>query len=84
MSFYAYILYSKSAQKYYTGSCEDVSVRVARHNNSMVRSTKYGVPWTLIWHRECATRSVARKLELKIKKRGAKRFLQDLKKDHQE
>jgi len=33
---------------------------------------------TLIWHQECASRCDARKLELKIKKRGAKRFLQDL------
>ena len=78
MEAYTYILFSESAERFYTGSCDDLKKRFTRHNNSAVRSTKHGVPWTLRWHRELPTRSEARKLEAKIKKRGAKRFLEDL------
>jgi len=74
MKAYTYVLFSNSAGRYYTGSCDDIERRFARHNESRVQSTKYGVPWTLIWYRECETRSKARKLESKIKKRGAARF----------
>ena len=76
---FAYILFSNSAQRYYTGSCDNVDKRLQRHNESRVPSTKHGVPWKLVWYKECENRSEARKLELKIKKRGAKRFLNDLK-----
>ena len=77
MKAYTYILFSKSAKRYYTGSCDDLEKRFERHNDARVTSTKYGVPWTLIWHQECTTRSKARILELKIKKRGAACFLKD-------
>jgi putative endonuclease len=53
--------------------------RLHRNNESRVPSTKYGAPWKLVWYKKCENRSEARKLELKIKKRGAKRFLNDLK-----
>ena len=81
MKAYTYILFSEFARKYYTGSCDDLKKRFDRHNNSNVPSTKNGVPWKLLWYRELLSRSEARKLELKIKKRGAKRFLQDLSKE---
>jgi putative endonuclease len=82
MKAYTYILFSDSAGRYYTGSCDDLKKRFVRHNDSEVPSTKYGVPWTLVWHRELPSRSQARKLELKIKKRGAKRFLEDISNPH--
>ncbi|NBC27519.1 MAG: GIY-YIG nuclease family protein [Bacteroidetes bacterium] len=77
MKAYTYILYSKSAERHYTGSCDDLKKRVKRHNEARVRSTKHGVPWKLIWYKRSDSRSEARKLESKIKKRGASRFLQD-------
>jgi putative endonuclease len=43
-------------------------------------STKYGIPWELVKTFMCETRSEAILLEKKIKKRGAKRYLEDLKK----
>ncbi|WP_445263761.1 GIY-YIG nuclease family protein [Rhodohalobacter sp. 8-1] len=77
MKAYTYILFSESAERHYTGSCDDLRKRFERHNEARVPSTKYGVPWKLIWHRECDSRSEARMLESKIKKRGAARFLED-------
>ncbi len=75
---FTYILFSPSANRHYTGSCDILDKRFDRHNAGYVPSTKYGIPWQLIWSRELPTRSQARKLEKNIKKRGAKRFLQDL------
>jgi putative endonuclease len=77
MKAYTYILYSKSAERFYTGSCDDLAKRFERHNSAHVPSTKYGVPWALIWYQDCESRSEARRLEMRIKKRGAKRFLAD-------
>ena len=82
MKAFTYILYSKTADRHYTGSCDILEKRIKRHNEAQVPSTKYGVPWTLIWHQECDSRSEARILEKKIKKRGAARFLQDQSNQH--
>jgi len=81
MRAYTYILFSETVERYYSGSCDDLKKRFTRHNNSGVRSTKHGVPWKLVWYRELPSRSEARKLEAKIKKRGAKRFLKDIDKE---
>jgi putative endonuclease len=72
-----YNLIRQSAKRHFTGSCDDLSKRFERHNSALVPSTKYGVPWTLIWYQACESRSEARRPEIRIKKRGAKRFLSD-------
>ena len=77
---FTYILYSKSAERYYTGSCGELQKRIDRHNAGKNPSTKYGVPWEVVWHAAFESLSEARQLERKIKKRGAERFLNELKK----
>lgn len=81
MKSFTYILFSESQHRYYTGSSDDLKQRIERHNESKVQSTKFGVPWNLKRFCEHSTRSEARKLELKIKKRGAKRFLEEINKE---
>ncbi len=75
--FYVYILHSSSLEKYYVGSTEDVNHRLQQHNSGKGSFTKKGIPWLLIISFECITRSESVQLEMKIKKRGAKRYLQD-------
>ena len=75
---FTYILYSERKKRHYIGSCKNLKKRIDRHNAAVNPSTKYGVPWRLIWYEELETLSKARKLEIKIKKRGAKRFIEDL------
>ena len=75
--FSTYILYSAKTQKYYVGQTEALSDRIQRHNDGESKSTKAGVPWELIWEFQHKTRGEAILLENKIKKRGAKRFLED-------
>ena len=72
-----YILYSRSLNRYYIGHSSNLEDRLERHNRGRSKYTKGGEPWKLTWVFDCKTRSDAMKLERKIKKRGAKRFLED-------
>ncbi|MFM2386376.1 MAG: hypothetical protein RL660_1133 [Bacteroidota bacterium] len=74
--FTVYILYSETSEKYYTGQTQDFDNRIREHNSGETKSIKSGIPWSLIWKQEVATRVEAVKLEKKIKMHGAKRFLQ--------
>jgi putative endonuclease len=75
--FTTYILFSKTTQKYYTGHCEDFSIRIHQHNSGNNKSTKAGIPWEIRFTKQSSSRYEAMKLENQIKKRGAKRFLED-------
>jgi putative endonuclease len=74
---YTYILFSETRSRYYVGQTSNVNKRLERHNKGMIPSTKGGVPWKLILQIEVSNRSEAMLLEIKIKKRGAKRFIDD-------
>jgi putative endonuclease len=73
-----YILHSESLSKHYVGHAVDLDMRLRQHNSGTSGYTKTGVPWKLVWSITCSNRSEAMKLERKIKKRGAKRFLEDI------
>jgi putative endonuclease len=75
--YFTYIIYSPSAGKYYVGSTQDVEVRLRRHNAGHSKSTRGKEPWLLIKCFDSDSRSSAIKLEQKIKKRGAGRYLSD-------
>jgi putative endonuclease len=77
MPFFVYVLYSSKLEKYYVGSTNDIEDRLYRHNSGQSTFTKTGIPWVLIHTEETNTRAEAVRLELSIKNRGAKRFLQD-------
>jgi putative endonuclease len=73
-----YVLFSKSSLKYYTGQTDNLENRLYRHNSGLSLSNKSGKPWELIYQIQFLTRSEAMLLEQKIKKRGAKRYLEDI------
>ena len=76
MLFYVYILYSPSKNKYYVGSCEDIDLRLLRHNSGRNVSTKSGIPWhhkkTEIYN----TRSEAYQREIFIKRMKSRKFIE--------
>ena len=74
---FVYILFSEKSSKYYVGQTTDIAERLKRHNSGRVNSTKYGIPWTVVLQIEVLNRSQAVALEAKIKKRGAKRYIDD-------
>jgi putative endonuclease len=74
--FYVYILYSSKLDRYYTGSSEDVSIRMIRHNQGYVAATRNGVPWELRYTEMFATRTGALKRELEIKRKKSKKYIE--------
>ena len=74
-----YIIFSGSIQKYYTGSTEDLSRRINEHNRGKTPFMRSGKPWVIVYSRNFKERAEAVKHERFIKKRGASRFLSDIK-----
>ena len=74
---YTYILLL-SNHKHYTGISQNLYHRFDQHQKGQSKSTRRHLPVKLLWSYESNTRQEARTLEVKIKKRGAKRFLLDL------
>jgi putative endonuclease len=72
-----YILQSKSSERYYVGSTEDLINRLREHNAGEGKSTRSGVPWEIVWTEEFATRAEAVRRERQVKARGIRRFLDD-------
>ncbi|MCF7861585.1 GIY-YIG nuclease family protein [Candidatus Woesearchaeota archaeon] len=78
MSYYTYILYSKTKNRYYIGSCSDLSLRLQRHNEGWTRSTKAGIPWKIVHFEPYNTKSEALKREYYIKRMKSRKFIEDL------
>ncbi len=77
--YFVYIIFSFNTGKYYTGSTENLDSRLSHHNGGYNRSTKSGIPWVIVKYFTVNNRTEALKLENKIKKRGARRFIDDTK-----
>jgi putative endonuclease len=78
MEYNVYILRSLKNRRHYTGITTDLERRLTEHNNGDTKSTRAHTPYERIWESEEMSRSKALKLEIKIKKRGAARFLANL------
>ena len=78
MSFYVYILYSPSKDKYYVGSCEDMDVRIVQHNSGRNKSTRHGLPWEIKKIETYTSRSEAVQRELFIKKMKSRKFIEQV------
>jgi len=74
---FVYILFSETRSRYYVGQTTDIEKRLKRHNGGIVPSTRGGIPWKSVLQIPVASRSEAMHLEKRIKKRGAKRFIDD-------
>ena len=73
-----YILHSFKLDRFYTGQTDNLIHRLEEHNRGKDHFTAKGTPWKLIFTQEFNSRGDALKLEKYIKKRGAKRFLNDI------
>lgn len=75
---YVYLLNSKKTGEFYIGSTSNLKNRFYQHNDSQNTSTKYGVPWTLIYYEAFPTKAAALERERKLKTYG--KGLSELKK----
>jgi putative endonuclease len=57
--YYVYVLLSETTGRYYTGSCQDLEDRLARHNAGRSLATKHGIPWKLVFSESHESRSLA-------------------------
>ncbi len=65
--FYVYILKSKSTGRYYIGQTNNIRERLKKHNLGKTKSTKYGIPWQVVYSEEFKTRTEVMKRENEIK-----------------
>lgn len=74
LAVYTYIIQAVTGE-YYTGITKDMILRLKQHNGRLSKATAKLKGWVLI-HLEVSTdRKIARKLEVKIKSAGAKRYI---------
>jgi putative endonuclease len=75
--YFVYIIQSISSRRYYTGSTEDLENRLVEHNRGENKSTRYQVPWKIVYQEVFENRSEAIRKENQIKSRGAARYMRD-------
>jgi putative endonuclease len=82
MTFYVYILQSQTTGRYYCGHTADLERRLRQHNDPEDRpnatTRRFSGPWQLSWTEEHPSRNSSMIRERQIKKRGLKRFLEEL------
>ena len=78
MSYYVYILQSQKDGSYYIGSSQELSSRLARHNQGRTNYTKNKRPWDLVYQEAYSDGSSAMKRENAIKKRKSKKHIEVL------
>lgn len=62
-----YILRSLKTNKFYVGSTSDINRRLSEHNNGKNKSTKFGIPWALVYSETLPTKQESYKREMQIK-----------------
>ncbi len=67
MFYYVYILLSKKDGKHYIGSTTNVEKRLLYHNTGKQKSTKYRIPFELIYHEKYDDKKIALQREKQIK-----------------
>ncbi|OGE82434.1 MAG: hypothetical protein A3B10_03130 [Candidatus Doudnabacteria bacterium RIFCSPLOWO2_01_FULL_44_21] len=75
--YHVYFLKSQVNGDLYIGSCENISSRIARHNNKSVRSTKAYAPWKLLGSESYNTRGEAVRRERFLKAHQQKEILKE-------
>ena len=77
-----YLLHSDKLNRFYIGSCDDLSIRIDQHLNKEFLSgfTAKADDWTLFYFKDGLTYKQARKIEAHLKKMRNKTYFMNLKK----
>ena len=77
--YYTYIIYSSTADQYYTGHTSYTPVsRLDQHNRGETPSTKHGIPWNLKFYKSFNSKTEAIKFENFIKRQKSRIFIEKL------
>ena len=71
MHFLYVIRSQKFSRRIYIGTTSDLRKRKKDHNNGSNKSTKYGIPWELVYYEAYASEDDALERERKLKKYGS-------------
>ena len=81
MAHFVYILQSLKTGAYYTGSTQNITERLERHNQGRSKATKYKRPWKIVHSEEYNSRADAVKREYEIKSKKSKDYILKLLKE---
>ena len=73
--FYMYILQSLKSEKLYVGFTKDLKKRVQEHNRRLNFSTKFHLPWKLIYYEASLNEKDARRREGYFKTSQGRRMI---------
>ena len=76
--YYTYILKSISSERYYIGQTSDLVLRLKRHNENLVKSTKNRGPWEIVYSEEYEIRSEAMQRERYLKSLKSRKSIEEL------
>ena len=74
---YTYILWSKKDKQMYTGSTNNLKLRLEQHQHGKVESTKDRRPLALIYYEACLKEEDARRREKVLKSYRGKMFIRN-------
>ncbi len=65
--------------RFYIGSSDNPTRRLNRQQNKgLVKSTKLGIPWKIVFQQEYSELSMARKIEYKLKTYKSRKILEKI------
>lgn len=74
---YVYLLISKNNGRWYIGSTRDMQKRILAHNSGRNRSTRYDIPWELVYCEIGLNKDDARSREKYLKSGMGRRYLKN-------
>ena len=74
---YVYVLKSKIIDRSYIGSTNNLQKRILTHNAGKNKSTKYGMPWKIIYCEVGVNKEDARAREKYLKSGMGRRYLKN-------
>lgn len=74
---YVYLLLSKKTGQWYVGSTKNLQKRILKHNAGKNSSTKYGMPWRLIYCEISLNKHDTRAREKYLKSGMGRRYLKN-------
>ena len=75
---FAYIIYSKSKDKYYIGHTGDVKLLLERHNMGWSHYTSSATDWTLRYSEKYPTKSEVMRRDCEIKRKKSRKYIEQL------
>jgi len=76
MSYFIYVIYSISRDKYYFGQTDNIDNRLFSHNSGKSPYTSSACDWKLVYSETFQTRSESRKRENEIKRKKSRKYIE--------